>query len=367
MRQRKWKLLSYIGPYPYNPYLMFLFFSTIFVSRFSPSIGFVSPGSERWQAGGVIILLSAIPASVFATGAVLLNRYRFWSSTSLIFYILEVAVFQYLNLLYLPVINRIIENQVGHRSVTVLPLTPKVFITTLLLTLTVLALIHRAEKKISERLALATELVGKLQTEREDLVEYDEKLRRQTSQFLHDRVQSDLMVVSMKLKSVLGQSSEDVDEVLDRAILRLEKTRTEDLRNIIQVLTPNLEAGSLSSALEVLFEQYRGDVEISLKIDERTESLDSRTKLAIFRIVEQSILNSLLHGKARKVQVELRTDPEGTTALVIADDGVGSSLESITAGVGSAIIDSWVSILKGVKEIDTVPGHGYRLQVTFPI
>ena len=51
---------------------------------------------------------------------------------------------------------------------------------------------------------------------------------------------------------------------------------------------------------------------------------------------------------------------------MIADDGVGASLESITAGVGSAIIDSWVSILKGVTEIDTMPGHGFRIQVTFP-
>jgi signal transduction histidine kinase len=345
---------------------MFMFFSAIFVSRFSPSIGFVPPGSERWQAGGMIILLSMIPASVFATGAFLLNKYRFWSSTNLIFYILEVAFFQYVNLLYLPLINRLIENQVGHRSRTILPLTPKVFAATLLSTLIVLALMHQAEKKIIERLSRATVLVDKLQTEREELVEYDEKLRRQTSQFLHDRVQSDLMVVSMKLKSVLGQSSKEVDEVLDRAILKLEKTRSEDLRNIIQILTPNLEAGNLSSALNVLFEQYQGEVEISLGIDERTESLDSRTKLAIFRIVEQSILNSLLHGKARRVRVEAATDPEGTTSLVIADDGVGTSLESITPGVGSAIIDSWVSILTGVKEIDTMPGHGFRIQITFP-
>ena len=71
-------------------------------------------------------------------------------------------------------------------------------------------------------------------------------------------------------------------------------------------------------------------------------------------------------ANARLVHGEATTDPEGTTTLVIADDGVGASLESITTGVGSAIIDSWVSILKGVKEIDTMPGHGFRIQITFP-
>ncbi len=89
--------------------------------------------------------------------------------------------------------------------------------------------------------------------------------------------------------------------------------------------------------------------------------------LGIFRIVEQSVLNSsAAWAELSRVQVEATTDPEGTTSLVIADDGVGTSLESITAGVGSAIIDSWVSILKGVKEIDTMPGHGFRIQITFP-
>ena len=360
------RLLAYIGPYRYNPYLIFLFFFAQFFSRFIPLIGFVAPGSERSKAGGLIIVLVTIPALVFATGANFLNRYRFWSSKSTLLYILEVALFVYLNILYLPLLHSTIEQQIGHQVNGIVPLTPAVFVSTLILTLLALALLHRGEQKVIDKLSLATDLVKKLETEREELIEYDERLRRQTSQFLHDRVQSDLMVVSMKLKSVSGQSSEKVNDVLDRAILRLEKTRTEDLRIVIQELTPNLEAGSLSSALDVLLEQYREDIEISVLIDEQTESLDPRTKLGIYRIVEQSVLNSLLHGKASRVQLEATTDTDGTTVLAIADNGAGASLEKITAGVGSAIIDSWVAILNGVKEIDTMPDFGFRVQVTFP-
>ena len=366
MSPRIRRLLAYIGPYRYNPYLIFLFFFAQFFSRFIPLIGFVAPGSERSRAGGLIIVLVAIPALVFATGANFLNRYRFWSSKSTLLYILEVALFVYLNILYLPLLHSTIEQQIGHQVNGIVPLTPAVFVSTLILTLLALALLHRGEQKVIDKLSLATDLVKKLETEREELIEYDERLRRQTSQFLHDRVQSDLMVVSMKLKSVSGQSSEKVNDVLDRAILRLEKTRTEDLRIVIQELTPNLEAGSLSSALDVLLEQYREDIEISVLIDEKTESLDPRTKLGIYRIVEQSVLNSLLHGKASRVQLEATTDTDGTTVLAIADNGAGASLEKITAGVGSAIIDSWVAILNGVKEIDTMPDFGFRVQVTFP-
>ena len=360
------RMLAYIGPYRYNPYLIFLFFFAQFFSRFIPVINFVAPGSERSRAGGLIIVLSAIPGLVFATGAFLLNRYRFWSSKSTPLYILEVSLFLAFNVSYLPLLNSIIEQQIGHQVNATVPLTPAIFVATLIITLLALALMHQVERKVIDKLSLATDLVKKLETEREELIEYDERLRRQTSQFLHDRVQSDLMVVSMKLKSVSGQSSEEVNDVLDRAILRLEKTRTEDLRNIIQELTPNLEAGSLSSALDVILEKYREDVEISVLINERAESLDPQIKLGIFRIVEQSVLNSLLHGKASRVQLEATTDTEGTTVLTISDDGAGTSLEKIVPGVGSAIIDSWVAILKGVKEIDTMPDHGFRVQVTFP-
>jgi signal transduction histidine kinase len=237
---------------------------------------------------------------------------------------------------------------------------------TLALGLILIALMHQAERKIVERLKVATDLVAKLDAERKELIHSDERLRRHTSQFLHDRVQSDLMVVGMKLKSVAGKSSPEVNEVIDRAILRLENTRASDLKDLIQVLTPNLDAGSLQSALDVLLEQYRSNIEVSLNIDDATEELEAKVLLGIFRIIEQSVLNSLLHGPAKQVQMSVRTDSAGVTEIIVSDDGPGILADKITAGVGTAIIDSWVGILSGSKEIDSAPGHGYQLPVKFP-
>jgi signal transduction histidine kinase len=225
---------------------------------------------------------------------------------------------------------------------------------------------HRAERKISDRLDLANKLVSKLKTEREELVHSDEDLRRQTSQFLHDRVQSDLMVVGMKLKSISGQASPEINEVIEKAIHRLEKTRASDLRNLIQILTPNLDAGSLQSALDLLLEQYRSNMDVSVQIDPSVEELDSESLLGIFRILEQSMLNALVHGPAKQVQISVTTESKGDTKIVISDDGPGVLVNEISAGVGTAIIDSWVGILNGKKEVDSALGHGYQLQVIFP-
>lgn len=361
------KLIRLIGPYPYNPYLIFLFFFALFFSRFITLLAYSPVGQERWRAGAIIILVSAIPSSVYACGALLLNKYRFWSNESTLLYIAEVAFFQYSNFLFLPLINEYLQKQLGHSNQTLITLNGNVFISSLVLVLVALALMHQAERKINERLLFANKLVRKLENERDELIHSDEELRKQTSQFLHDRVQSDLMVVGMKLKSISGQSSPEVNEVIERAITRLENTRAADLKNLIQVLTPNLEAGTLSSAVDVLLEQYKQTMDILVQIDESSEGLDSETKLGIYRIIEQAILNALVHGPATKVQIEVLSDSADEIKIVISDDGPGTTLEEVSPGVGSAIIDSWVGILGGSRHIDTSPGAGYRLQVRFPI
>jgi signal transduction histidine kinase len=310
-------------------------------------------------------LASSIPGLLFAGGAILLKRYRFWSGESTFLYVLEVAFFQYLNLLALRKIMDFLTDLIGDSRRTLLPLNFNVFMSTVVLGLITLALMHQAERKIIERLTAANDLVVKLQAEREDLVHSDEKLRRHTSQFLHDRVQSDLMVVGIKLKSISGKSSPEVNEVIDRAILCLENTRASDLKDLIQVLTPNLDAGSLHSALDVLLDQHRPNMEVSLRIDDATEELGAEVLLGIFRIVEQSILNSLMHGPANRVQISVSTDSVGVTDIIVSDDGPGALVEQITSGLGTSIIDSWVGILNGSKEIDSAPGHGYQLHVTF--
>lgn len=317
------------------------------------------------RVGGLIILASVIPSTIFSMGAVLFQKFRVWSSDSIFFYVLEVAFFHYLNLLYLPFITNAVMAYIGDSRKTLFSISPSIFVISLIIVLIAIALMHQAERRISERLFAATELVTKLETERQSLIYSDEQLRRQTSQFLHDRVQSDLMVVGMEIRSISGKSSAEVNEVIDRAIIRLENTRASDLKNLIQVLTPNLDMGGLRAAIDVLLEQYRSNMEVTTKIDAATEELEARELLGIFRIIEQSVLNALVHGPAKRVRITVSTDSVGVTNIFVSDDGPGILHNDIIPGLGSSIIDSWVGILNGSKEIDSAPGHGYQLHVTF--
>ena len=207
---------------------------------------------------------------------------------------------------------------------------------------------HRAERNITNRLEQANELVEQLKVDREELVNLDEAIRRQTSTFLHDRVQSDLMVVGMKLKSIQGTASDEINDVIDRAIARLENTRSADLKNIIQVLSPNFEAGGLKSSIESLIKQYESNMAVLIQIDEGSEQLDSLNLLGTYRIVEQALLNAFVHGPAKNVFVSVSTDSTGKTQVLISDDGPGTDLD---------FVDSDYDMLPSDDEVDRFQNH----------
>jgi len=360
------KYLAYIGPYPYNPYLIFLLFMAIMVSRFMPIAYEVPAGPERHSATATLAILSLIPSIFFAGMAWFYSKFRFWSDKSLLTYIAEVALAASFIFVYFPRIKPFLRESYGYELRTPATASPAMFISSLFFFLLSLALIHTAERKILDRLDRADELVEQLKADREELVNLDEAIRRQTSTFLHDRVQSDLMVVGMKLKSIQGTATDEINEVIDRAIARLENTRSADLKNIIQVLSPNFEVSGLKGSIDSLIKQYESNMTVSIQIDTSSEALDSLNLLGTYRIIEQGLLNAFIHGPAQNVFVSIATDEAGSTQIVISDDGPGTDFEFVDSGVGTAVIDSWVGILNGKKTVDTVPGHGYRLVVNFP-
>jgi signal transduction histidine kinase len=357
------KLIGWLGPYPYNPSLIFIFFTAIYFSRFLPGINQQPEGSRRWLAGLFILALAAMPSGIFALFAFVIQKFRFWT-LNLFTYVLEVAFGQAFLLFFAPFIAAVLRSQLGLEYSAPVTLTPSLFLVSLFLVLGILAIMHHGERSIRERLGAADKLVAKLKLDREGLVRADIELREQTSRFLHDRVQSDLMVAAMKLKSIAGKSSDEVNEVIESVRARLEQTRTTDLRDLVQVLAPHFQASGFREAILTLAEPYSSSMEVDIFVDEATEALNHDVLLGAFRIIEQSLLNALVHGPAKHVKISMSTNAAGQSQLEISDDGPGSNIDSAKSGVGTAVIDSWLSILKGVKTIETVPGHGYRLTIT---
>lgn len=357
--------LSKIGPYPYNPYLIFLLFFSLQFSRFAGLIVEEPRGLERYIAFAFILLLSVPPALFFGIFAYIIGKYRFWSSTSLLLYILEVSAAQSFQFLYYPILRPTLLRNFDYDLPPALTVSPPMFIASLILALFGLYVMHRAERSIIQRLNEANSLVTQLKVDREDLINLDEEIRSQSARFLHDRFQSDLVLAAMKLKSVSTSSSEEVNEVITKVISRLEESRSHDLKNLIQILSPNFDSGGLEGALEALIQQYEAEIKVSLQIDDASENLSAQQLLGVYRIIEQALLNTIVHGPVKLVEIAVSVSSTGKVEISISDDGPGAEIGMSKPGVGSAIIDSWVGILNGEKVIKTAPERGYQVQVSF--
>jgi signal transduction histidine kinase len=359
------KFKDLIGPYPYNPYFIFIFMLALFFSRFIPVVTDLPRGSERTQAAGLIFLISIIPGAIFSIIATLLKKFRFWSSKSLGFYILEISCAQLILIPYLSAIHRILENRFGYSYKTVLFASPGLFIGAMILALFALALMNRSQKDIEEELDEAEALNKKLEADRAALINSDEEIRRQVSQFLHDRVQSELMVSSMKLQEALAESTSELEQAVPQVLARLETIRGVDLKLLTNILTPNFAGLNLKEAIDNIVRQYAIKTKFTIAVSESVYSLNENLTLALYRIVEQALLNVVTHGPADNVSVIIDKFADSKIAVEISDDGPGSS--DSHRGVGTSIIDSWVGILGGTKEIITSPGNGYQLKVQFRI
>lgn len=354
-----------IGPFPYKPKLLFLFFFAFLFSRFLPLIAATPPGFQRLQAFLGVFCFTLIPSLLISLTSKFLIRYRPWSSIALFPYLCEVVAGNILLNLYLRFADQSIFHDLIKSYPIVLSQSLGSFIISIIITLTVLSFMHRSEKEIMDRLNAAENLTEKLQEARERIIFSDEELRQQTASFLHDRVQSDLMVAALKLKSLESLKSDTDGPILKEVIKRLETLRAADLRNLVQILTPNFEGVGLGGALTTLTDHYAAEMSIVITMEEAIEPLGKKLHLGIYRIVEQALLNSLAHGPARNVQIEIKVLHKNKVTLEVRDDGPGCT--DLNPGVGSTIIDSWVSISHGSKEIITSPGAGYTLRVSLNI
>ncbi len=360
---KKW--FSWLGPYPYNPWIIFAFFSMMYFSRFVPAISEQASGTARWIAAMTLLIISAVPAGIFALIALWCNKYRFWPLNRFT-YIIEIAFGQALLLIVFPLLSQVLQSQLGWEYTAPVALTPYLFLGSLVLVLAIFAALHHGERVVLNRLNAADNLVSKLAVDRETLLRADEELRQQTARFLHDRVQSDLMVAGIKLKNVVSQSTNETREVIGRVISILENTRSIDLKNLTHVLAPNFEVNGIEESLKELASAYKPEMEVILRVNNLSEGLDKRVQLGIFRITEQALLNSLVHGPAKNLTISLVAEPDGAAVLTVSDDGPGGPSDQIKAGVGTAVIDAWASTLKAKKSIETVPGHGYQLKIDIP-
>lgn len=181
------------------------------------------------------------------------------------------------------------------------------------------------------------------------LIKADEEARRQISLLLHDRVQAGLLATCIELGMLAKRIPPDERRLLGEHIKRLDNLRSIDVRGAARALSPNLEDVGLRTVIEDLTVQYDAAFTIDVIIDKQTETdlLESAptTALAVYRIVDQALLNVAAHARATQVSVVVTRAVDGID-VTIRDDGTGCP-DDPTPGLGSTIITTWARVTGG--------------------
>lgn len=198
----------------------------------------------------------------------------------------------------------------------------------------------------------------------------EERSRRQIALLLHDRVQAGLMTACLELRMAIAPDAEVDRARIDTIIARLDDIRGMDVRHAARTLSPDLVNVDLRTALQELTRIYepgmRTLIEISPSITGSAASIPPDSLLACYRIVEQGLLNAVVHGGATQCSLTLGLARDGQVALSLVDNGRGLSGAGHTAGFGSTIIDSWCRVLGGSWRLEGVHGGGTRLAASIP-
>jgi signal transduction histidine kinase len=143
----------------------------------------------------------------------------------------------------------------------------------------------------------------------------------------------------------------------------------------IRALTKQLSSGIISkvglakSAADIAGNmKLAGDMEVKCEISQQTvDKLSPDQQLMVYRIIQEQSNNILKYSCAQKVSVML-SDSSGFAKLEICDDGKGFDKNTQKAtGIGFINIFSRADAYNGNVYIDSSPGNGCRLHVSFPL
>jgi signal transduction histidine kinase len=178
-----------------------------------------------------------------------------------------------------------------------------------------------ARTKDTERQSRANAESYRLMSAR--ILELQDSERRRIARELHDSVGQYLAGLKINL-SQIESAGVDASTML-RETIALTDHAIQEVRTISHLLHPPLleELGFLSAARWYVDEYgKRGQVKVSLLVDEPIERLPREVEIALFRVLQETLTNVYRHAAARSVDVRIFCR-DGHVMLRVADDGKG--------------------------------------------
>ena len=139
------------------------------------------------------------------------------------------------------------------------------------------------------------------------------------------------------------------------------------VRNITLLLRPSmLDDLGLVPALQWQAREVskRTGMQVNVAVEGVSDELPEQYKTSVYRVVQEALNNCARHAQAKAVRITVRQRND-RLMLSIQDDGRGFRPD-VERGLGLLGMQERVTHLGGTFDIESEPGRGTLLAITFP-
>ena len=204
-----------------------------------------------------------------------------------------------------------------------------------------------------------------------ELEEEKVRERNRISQELHDGILGRLFGTRVGMGFLDINADEETQKQHESFLDELQEIEKE-IREVSHKLNDNFEDldVNFTTIINQLLESKSkiGDFKFHLNIDQNIswKSTDEIIKVNVYRIIQETLQNTIKHAKAENVTLDFSTN-EQELNVHIKDDGVGFNLKKSKKGIGLKNIKSRIEKLNGTVEISSAPNKGTQIHIKIPI
>lgn len=205
------------------------------------------------------------------------------------------------------------------------------------------------------------------------IINTQEKERQYFARELHDSVGQMLSAIKLNINGIkrANKNHEEIDSMIAQS-LTLTTQSIQEVRSISHSLLPGvlLDFG-LREALGQLLNNFRNETMDTVLIYEEDQGvIDSETELALFRISQELINNTLKYASATKIKLGVTLSDSGLS-YTYEDNGRGFNPKDFAAGgkrkgLGLRNIESRVQMIGGTINWISSAGNGLKVEIQVP-
>ena len=264
------------------------------------------------------------------------------------------------------------ENErISRERIWLMGLSGVLIITLILLYIIISQRARNKQLKLIQQQQEANEEIYNLMLSQQDKIDEARTIeKRRISEELHDGILGRLFGTRLSLDSLNMVSTPEAIKTRENYIVEL-KNIEQEIRKVSHELNTDFVSGSgfediIATLVETQTLAYGLEYSVNTDDDIIWEELLNKTKIHIYRIIQESLQNIYKHANATHVDISFKLK-NNVICLLITDNGSGFDINKTRKGIGIKNMNSRVGEIGGEVKITSEKDVGTSILITIPI